>query len=238
MKGILNMSKFTFESREFDPELGHTVLDRLQFKPFHFLIIDDMFVWKVKPNTNEVTGRLYFTSIANIGVISAKNIFFFTFGKDLYHLKTENEWDLKRWIKSVIFMTEECSKQNQPVKFEQFSCIDVENEFDELFDKDEISYDYESIKFKKKQEKQLKAFDTKNINIVDEKDEKDKLNRSVDELSVDSDDSDGPPPPKKGGKPAPVVKKAEVKKPAPEPAKPKPQEGEEGGFLSKWLGFA
>ena len=130
---------------------------------------------------------------------------------------------MRNWVKSVLFMTEECSYLDRPVDFEKFKFKDGINDFEQLFLKDEISYDYSWLKKKKQVEKERKELNSLADKMgVEKGEDKDKLNRSVEELSSDSESEED-------------TKKAKKKEPEPpstqKKQEPQKKKGDSPGFL-------
>lgn len=156
------------------------------FTRLYFLIQDDMLVVKEKASNLQVMHKFYFSKMNDFGVVPRHNCMFFTYGKDVFVLKTDLETDLLNWTKTLIFMKEESLKLEQPLVFDKFE-IAVSTR-DQFFLRDEPNYNYDSIKFKQKQQSQTtKAFDTSAMNVDDGGEGK--TVRSVEELSACSDDS-------------------------------------------------
>lgn len=194
------------------------------FVKLYFTIKDDTLIVKEKANTNQTMHRFYFSKMSDFGVVPSTNCMYFTYGKDVFVLKTENELDLLSWIKTLVFLQEESLKSNQPLEFNKFEVnADVR---EQLFMRDEPNYTYDSIKVTQKKKKQEeKVFDLSKMKVEDGCEGK--VNRSDEELSAGSDDSED------GHKPA-TLNSA--------PSKKEPDasgEADDGTWnkAMKWMGF-
>jgi hypothetical protein len=162
-----------------------------KYDKFYLTIQDDFMLMKEKSTSNDFICRIYFSKVENIGVVSANKCLFFTFAAELWLLIADNEDMLKRWTKTITFMKEECNKKENVLTFERYELTLTSAEIDHTFSKDEPDYSYDSVKFKQKVNKEFKSFNTMNIKIDDADIDNNKLNRSIEMLSDDSDDEHG-----------------------------------------------
>jgi hypothetical protein len=75
---------------------------------------------------------------------------------------------MKKWVQVIIFLKAEAIENTKPIEFDKFLAIEESKIYDELFDCDDIDYCYEHIKIKRKQKKQLQAFNVDDIELDDE----------------------------------------------------------------------
>lgn len=222
------MNKRPYTAQEFDPEIAEAASKLTTLTKVYLMINDDALILKANKEDQEVIKKIYFAQMANIGVISNQFIFYFTTGTEFYLFKAVHEEVMKKHVKAIIYMNEECSKLHEPTKFEQFRFQDGAHDHAPFFLKDPPNYNYDSFLSKKKEEKALKAMKAMSKNQPDEAAEG-KLNRSIEELS-DSDD-DAPPPPKKSdSKTDEKAGKAEPSKQDEKKAEPEKKDEKKGWF--------
>lgn len=162
-----------------------------KYDKYYFTIQDDFMLMKEKSTSNDFICRVYFSKLEHIGVVSLNKCLFFTFAGELWLLITDTEDMLKRWTKTITFMKEECNKKENLMTFERYELALTSAEIDHTFMKDEPDYSYSAVKFKQKVFKEFKSFNTMNIKIDDADIDNDKLNRSIEMLSDDSEDEHG-----------------------------------------------
>lgn len=103
-------------------------------------------------------------------------------------MKTDQEAETRKWIKTFVFMKEECSKIHNPIEFEKFTVGGKGAMDTQILLREEPDYTYERPKFKARDYKPPKpAFDVSEMKPGS--DLEGVVNRSVGELSCsDSED--------------------------------------------------
>ena len=238
MKSYLMLTKASADEDNFDPELTDKLAGSIYFTRYWVSVAEEELQLKAKSDDIVLVQRIFFMKLRNIGVISPKFAFYFvrpphqTFEKNLYLFKSPTEAEMRSWVKTVLFMHEACLYLEKPLEFEKFKFKDGIKDFEYMFLKDEISYAYDWVRKKKADEKKRKE-----LNELAEKmgggkaNDEGKLNRSVEELSSDSDEE--PAPAKKTDPKA----KPEVKKEDPKQDAGKKEEGGMFDGAKKWLNW-
>ncbi len=240
MKGYLILSKAAADEDNFDPELTEKLSQSPYFTRYWVSVAEEELQLKAKSDDIELIQRIFFMKLLNIGVISAKFAFYFvgtaqqTFEKNLYLFKSTSEADMRSWVKTVLFMNEACLYLQKPLDFEKFNFKDGVKDFEYMFLKDEISYKYDWVHKKKADEKKRKELNELADKMgVGKANDEGKLNRSVEELSSDSDDEEETTAKKPDPKAKPEAKKED-------PKKKDAEKKEEGGMFDgakKWLNW-
>lgn len=71
------MNHRPFTATEFDPEIAQEMAKLTAYKKYYLIVVDDSLVFKAGPGATPVIKKMHFGQIANIGVISTQNIFYF-----------------------------------------------------------------------------------------------------------------------------------------------------------------
>lgn len=110
-----------------------------------------------------------------------------TFANEIWLIKTEQEAETKKWIKTFVFMREECSKLYNPIEFEKFTVGGKGAMDTQILQREEPDYSYQRIKYKARDYQAPKpAFDVSEMKAGG--DGNHAINRSDEELSCSEDD--------------------------------------------------
>lgn len=111
-----------FKLREFESEVvlkrviskgASNTLDR-----FYFCFYDDILAWKEKSNSHKVDGKVFLTSIDQIGAEKDK-FFYCVTKKNILFFKCESEKDRNKWMRSVTYLRDHALKEIKPLEFEK-----------------------------------------------------------------------------------------------------------------------
>ena len=142
MKGFLMLSKAAADEENFDPELTEKLANSAYFTRYWVSVAEEELQLKAKSDDIVLVQRIFFMKLRNIGVISAKFAFYFvakpdqTFEQQLYLFKSSNELNMRSWVKTVLFMNENCLYLEKPPEFEKFNFKDGIKDFEYMFLKD------------------------------------------------------------------------------------------------------
>ena len=153
------------------------------YSKMHFSFLDDIILWKKKPTAKTIHRKIYLVTIDEIGV-KFSNYLWFTKEKVCYVLKCQSEEERRMWTKALVFLRQESLEEVKPLSFQKFSCIDESEEYDELFEADDIDYAYESIEILKKEKKERKKFDMNDIDLDEHFQMEENMDDGIKELSV------------------------------------------------------
>jgi hypothetical protein len=149
----------------------------------YFNIQDGSLVIKEKSTSSESLFKLKIEDLQMVIVLSGVDSIAFSYRGEAWMLQAQGEENLRLWASSLLLLCEEAAKQNQAPTFPKYDVIESLESAREDFKKDEATYDYLPLMFKKVRTFTLKAFDTKALNVDDPGDKK--RERSVEFLSDD-----------------------------------------------------
>lgn len=163
---------------------------KLKYAKEHFSFLDDIIIWKKKPTSKTPTNKIFLVSIDEVGVEGHK-YFWFSKKDHICVIECENDSERRSWVKALVFLREESMSELKPLEFEQFSCVQGKQVFHEIFECDEIDYEYDSIKIQKKAQRIAKDFSLASLNVQDKElkgqNDDEVEERSVEELSWSSE---------------------------------------------------
>lgn len=137
---------------------------KLKYAKEHFSFLDDIIIWKKKPTSKTPTNKVFLVSIDEVGVEGHK-YFWFSKKDHICVIECENDSERRSWVKALVFLREESMSELKPLEFEQFSCVQGKQVFHEIFECDEIDYEYDSIKIQKKAQRIAKDFSLASLNV-------------------------------------------------------------------------
>lgn len=110
-----------------------------------------------------------------------------TFANEIWLVKTDQEAETRKWIKTFVFMREECAKLYNPVEFEKFTVGGKGAMDTQILAREEPDYSYQRIKYKAREYQPPKpAFDVSEMKPG--ADAIAAINRSDEELSCSDED--------------------------------------------------
>jgi hypothetical protein len=174
LRGFLGISKKKFKDYK-KKDFIIKNLQKFKYSKMHVSFLDDIIQWKKKPTSKSTAKRIYLVTIDDIGVVGDRFIWL-TKENELYSIQCASDEERRHWIKALIFLREESMSEIKPLEFREFACVDQSKFYDEIFDCDDINYEYEHIKIVKRKEKVKKAFNMEEMEMNEEE-----INEAIDE---------------------------------------------------------
>lgn len=200
LRGFLGIAEVPFK----DDQKKYSVIrniSRQKFTKMHFSFLDDIIVWRKKPTSKKVKKRVYLVTIDDMGVEGEK-YFWFNKKEVMFCVQCQSSEQRRTWIKALVFLREESLSEIKPLEFEEFKAVQGSALYEELFEPDEVNYDFEQIKIIKKVEKEKKKFNIDDIEVKEQvgvknengEDGEEFVEMDIKELSIeelsDSDEDD------------------------------------------------
>lgn len=147
----------------------------------YFCIQSGSMVIKEKSNSTDILYKLKFELMQTLLVLTGVSSIAFNYLGEAWMIYASKEDQLRLWAMSLLLLTEEAAKQHEAPSFPKFEVIESIDSAVVDFDKDEVSYDYLPLTYKKARTMTMKAFDTSAIDIESPT----KRERAVEVLSDD-----------------------------------------------------
>lgn len=170
LRGFLGIAEIPFN----DDKKKYGVIKNIKkckFIKMHFSFLDDIIVWRKKPTSKKIKKRVYLVTIDDLGV-EGQRYFWFNKKDVIFCIECQSEEQRRLWIKALVFLRQESLSEIKPLEFEEFKAVQGSAVYQELFDADEVNYDYEHIKINKKVEREKKQFNIEDIEVKDKVDDK------------------------------------------------------------------
>ena len=169
---MFSIKRFPSTPVETKPFFLKTLMS-LKFRERHFWFGQDIMCWSNdKDEDQTLEGRIYLAGIKDDQVYLADkklnndNIYFyFRFGMDLYVLKFRDEYKMKEWVKAIQVLKEESLNEQMPTKFNKIEAVGNSDMYKEQFDRDNVDFSYDGIKFLRMKKKQNTRFSLSDCDV-------------------------------------------------------------------------
>lgn len=165
LRGFLGICEVSYK----DAKKKFSVIQNIKnckYKKMHFSFLDDIIVWRKKPTSKKVKKRVYLVTIDDLGVEGQK-YFWFSKKDVIFCLECQTEEQRRIWIKALVFLRQESLSEIKPLEFEEFKAVQGSAVYSELFDADEIDYEFKGLGLKKKVQRKAKEFNITDIEVRD-----------------------------------------------------------------------